>query len=219
MPAAVFRQAIEASAPELAKLMPELHRLFPDMAPPLELPPQLRQRYPVHECPGVPDPQQSVHAARHLHRRPAVGGRVDAAADAAPGAAAREPPDRRHRGIPRGGGSDPCCEQGQRSQTCWTGSAVSRAHVLTPQAIKAALDQLVGQRHARAIVLRPFTNADVQSVLAALGQPNPPARLVQKFADHTGGNPFFVAELFRHLKEEGRLFDARQRVDARSRPR
>ena len=32
---------------------------------------------------------------------------------------------------------------------------------------------------------------------------------VQKFADRTGGNPFFVVELFRHLKEEGRLFDAR----------
>ena len=45
MPAAAFRQAIGASAPELAKLMPELHRLFPDMAPPLELPPQLRQRF------------------------------------------------------------------------------------------------------------------------------------------------------------------------------
>ena len=45
MPAAVFRQAVGASAPELAKLMPELHRLFPDMAPPLELPPQLRQRF------------------------------------------------------------------------------------------------------------------------------------------------------------------------------
>ena len=86
---------------------------------------------------------------------------------------------------------------------------VRRVTVLTPQAIKAALDQLVSQRHARAIVLRPFTHADVQSALAALGQPHPPARLVQKFADHTGGNPFFVVELFRHLKDEGRLFDAR----------
>ena len=45
MPAAAFRQAVGPSAPELAKLMPELHRLFPDMAPPLELPPQLRQRF------------------------------------------------------------------------------------------------------------------------------------------------------------------------------
>ena len=29
------------------------------------------------------------------------------------------------------------------------------------------------------------------------------------FADRTGGNPFFVVELFRHLKDEGRLFGAR----------
>src|SRR4029450_9339178 len=39
----------------------------------------------------------------------------------------------------------------------------------------------------------------------------PPARLVQKFTDHTGGNPFFVAELFRHLNDERRVFDARPR--------
>jgi hypothetical protein len=45
MPAASFQQAIKASAPELAKLMPELRRLFPDVAPPMALPPELRQRY------------------------------------------------------------------------------------------------------------------------------------------------------------------------------
>ncbi len=45
MPAAAFRQAIGPSAPELAKLMPELHRLFPDITAPLELPPQLQQRF------------------------------------------------------------------------------------------------------------------------------------------------------------------------------
>src|SRR4029453_8856523 len=45
MPAPIFRQAVGASAPELAKLMPELHRLFPDMSPPLDLPPQLKQRF------------------------------------------------------------------------------------------------------------------------------------------------------------------------------
>jgi adenylate cyclase len=47
-------------------------------------------------------------------------------------------------------------------------------------------------------------------MLTALGPSHPPARLVDRFTDHTGGNPFFVAELFRHLKDEGRLFDANQ---------
>ena len=45
MPAALFSQAIEPSAPELAKLMPELYRLFPNMPPALEVPPSLRQRF------------------------------------------------------------------------------------------------------------------------------------------------------------------------------
>jgi hypothetical protein len=45
MAVSTFRQAVEPSAPELAKLLPELYRLFPNMEPPLELPPQLRQRF------------------------------------------------------------------------------------------------------------------------------------------------------------------------------
>jgi predicted ATPase len=36
-----------------------------------------------------------------------------------------------------------------------------------------------------------------------------PRYQIVEFTDHTGGNPFFVAELFRHLTDEGRLFDAR----------
>src|SRR5262245_44078600 len=45
MPAATFRQAVGPSAPELSKLIPELHRLFPDMAAPLDLPAPLQQRF------------------------------------------------------------------------------------------------------------------------------------------------------------------------------
>ena len=55
---------------------------------------------PVHECPRVLDALRTVHAPRHLHRRRAVGGRVDVRVDAAPGPAPCEPPDRRHRGLP-----------------------------------------------------------------------------------------------------------------------
>ena len=208
MPAAVFRQAVGASAPELAKLMPELHRLFPDMAPPLELPPQLRQRFLftnvrefltrssrfmplaifIDDLQWADEStlQLTQQLAQQLANLPIV---VIAAYREMEAPAAAASKGRLHNLLDR--------VRGQARE------------VLTPQAIKAALDQLVGQRHARAIVLRPFTQAEVQGVLAALGQPNPPARLVRKFADHTGGNPFFVAELFRHLKEEGRLFDAR----------
>ena len=179
MPAAVFRQAVGASAPELAKLMPELHRLFPDMAPPLELPPQLRQRFLFTNVREFLTAQRPVHAARHLHRRPAVGGRVDAAADAAPGAAAREPPDRRHRGVSRGGGARRLLPARGGFTACWTGSAVSHATSSRHRPSRRRSISSSASGTPAPIALRPFTQADVQSVLTALGQPHPPARLVQ----------------------------------------
>ena len=213
MPAAIFRQAIKASAPELAKLMPELHRLFPDMPPPMELPPQLRQRFlftnirefltraaqfaplviVIDDLQWADELtiQLTQHLAQQLASLPIVllvacreveSGVTPAVTPAAKGAL--------HSLFDR--------VRGQARE------------VLRPQTIKTSLDQLASQRLAHAIVLRPFAQADVQRQLAALGQPNAPARLARTFTDHTGGNPFFVAELFRHLKEEGRLFDARQ---------
>ena len=126
MPAAVFRQAVAASAPELAKLMPELHRLFPDMAPPLELPPQLRQRFlftNVREFLTrsgrfmplvifIDDLQWADESTLQLTQHLAP--------------AAREPPDRRHRRVPRGGGAARCRKQGAASQPAgpgpWSGA-------------------------------------------------------------------------------------------------
>ena len=213
MPAAVFRQAVKASAPELARLMPELHRLFPDMGPPMELPPQLRQRFlftNIRECltraaqfaPLVifiddlqwadeSTIQLTQHLAQQLANLPIV--LLAACREGESGGTPAVPPAAKgalHSLLDR--------VRGQARE------------VFRPQAVKTSLDQLVSQRLAHAIVLRPFAQADVQRLLAALGQPNPPARLARTFTDHTGGNPFFVAELFRHLKEEGRLFDARQ---------
>jgi adenylate cyclase len=207
MPPAAFQQAITPAAPELAKLMPELRRLFPDLAPPLELPPELRQRYLftsvrefltrtsrfmplaifIDDLQWADEPtlQLTQHLTQHLATLPivviAASREVEAPPTAASKSAFRSLLER---------------VRGQRE-------------VLPPQAVKAALDQLVSQRQARAIVLRPFTHAEVQSALASLGKPKPPGRLVKTFADRTGGNPFFVVELFRHLKDEGRLFDVR----------
>jgi len=209
MPAAVFRQAVKASAPELARLMPELHRLFPDMPPPMELPPQLRQRFLftnvrefltrgaqfaplvifIDDLQWADDStiQLTQHLAQHLANLPIV---VIAAYREVESGVAPTAKGTLHNLLDR--------VRGQPREA------------LSPQAIKTSLDQLVSQRIAHAIVLRPFAHADVQRLLAALGQPNPPARLARTFTEHTAGNPFFVAELFRHLKEEGRLFDARR---------
>ena len=213
MPAAVFRQAVKASAPELAKLMPELHRLFPDMPPPMELPPALRQRFLftnirefltraaqfapmvifIDDLQWADDStiQLTQHLAQQLANLPIV--LVAACREVESGVTPAVTPAAKgtlHGLLDR--------VRGQAREG------------LKPQAIRPSLDQLVSQRLAHAIVLRPFAQAEVQRLLASLGPPNPPARLVRTFTDHTGGNPFFVAELFRHLKDEGRLFDARQ---------
>jgi adenylate cyclase len=208
MPPSVFRQAVGASAPELARLMPELHRLFPDMPTPLDLPAHLQQRYLFTNFreflarAGQVTPlviflddlqwadestlQLTQHLAPQLAGLPilVVAAYREVGIAMTPAAAK----SRLHGLLDRVRG---------------------QSRDVTPLAIKAALDQLVGQRHARLIALQPFAQSDVQTLLTALGRANPPARVVQVFADHTGGNPFFVAELFRHLKDEGRLFDTR----------
>jgi adenylate cyclase len=208
LPASVFRQAIGRSAPELAKLLPELHHLLPDMTAPLELPPNLRQRFLFtnvrefltrcsHSVPLVvflddlqwadeSALQLTQHLAQHLATLRilliATYREVDATVTSR--------------------GTFQNLFDRVRGQT---------REVLTPQAVKAAIDQLVRQRQARSITLRPFTDGEVRGLLAALGHGDPPDRLVRKFIDQTGGNPFFVEELFRHLRDEGRLFDARNR--------
>ena len=175
--AAAFRQAIGASAPELAKLMPELHRLFPDMPPPLELPPELRQRFLFTNVREFLTRCSRFMPLVDLHRRPAVGGRVDAAVDAAPGAAAREPPDPHHRGIPRGGGP-PLPPARAGFSICSTGSAVSRAtssrrRPSRPRSISSSASGTPARsRCARS--RKPTCRACSHRS----AQPNPPARLV-----------------------------------------
>ncbi len=208
MPAAAFHRAIEPSASELAKLLPELYRLFPNMAAPLELPPSLRQRFLftnflqfLGRCSGFAPVvvfiddlqwadestmQLTQHLAEHLSTLPIV---VIAA----------------YRDIE----SAPAAAKGRLQNFLERVRGQSR-HALAPQAFKASLDRLVRERHASHIMLHAFTETEVRRMLTALGSDDPPSRLVATFVEHTGGNPFFVAELFRHLKEEGRLFDAHQ---------
>src|SRR5882672_1545128 len=45
LPLATLRHALGDAAPEVAKLMPELRRMFPDIPPPIELPPEQQRRF------------------------------------------------------------------------------------------------------------------------------------------------------------------------------
>jgi len=58
------------------------------------------------------------------------------------------------------------------------------------------------------IALRDLGREEVATLLAGLGRPEPPASVVEVIYRETEGNPFFVQSVYRHLAEEGRLFDA-----------
>src|SRR4029450_8376199 len=185
MPAAAFRQAVGPSAPELAKLIPELHRLFPDMAAPVDLPPPLQQRFLftnvreflARSSRSAPPAifiddlqwadestlQLTQHLAQQLANLPILFIAAYREVEVTPTAANK---GRLHHLLDRVRG------QGMPAA----------------QTVKATLDQLVGQRYARTITLRPLSQPEVQGVLASLGQPSPPATIVRKFADHTGRN-------------------------------
>ena len=208
LPAPVFRDAIGRTAPELARLMPELHRLFPEMPPALELPNELRQRFLFNNvrefltrCSRVTPLvmflddlqwadestlQLTQHLAPHLNTMRVFIIGAYREVDLAPAHPVTHVLNQLLQRVRR-----------QPRQT------LLRQHPLT-----RALDQLVGQRVARLIPLGPLPEAAVGSFLAALGRRDPPSKLARKFFDETGGNPFFIEELFRYLSEERRLFDA-----------
>ena len=208
MPPPIFRQAVRPSAPELAKILPELHRLFPDMAAPLELPSALQQRFlftNVREfltrgCRFAPllllidnvqwADETTIQLTQHL--APAV--------ETLPiliVLAYRE--------------ADSSGEATKGTLQSLLDRARGKVRTASPaDAARQMLDQLASRGQARTIVLRPFEEADVRRMLTALGETAPPSRVVQAFLRQTGGNPFFVAELFRHLNEEHRLFDAQR---------
>ena len=59
------------------------------------------------------------------------------------------------------------------------------------------------------VTVRCLPQLAVAELLTAFGNGNaPPATVVEAIFQETEGNPFFVGEVFRHLSEEGQLFDA-----------
>lgn len=61
---------------------------------------------------------------------------------------------------------------------------------------------------ASRVRLKGLAPDGVALMLTGLSGQAPPAPVVREIHAETGGNPFFVGELFRHLEEEKRLYDA-----------
>jgi tetratricopeptide (TPR) repeat protein len=79
------------------------------------------------------------------------------------------------------------------------------------------LEELLRQRLATRIPLRRLDESGVVGMLSALAGSAPPSGLAHAVFRETEGNPFFVEEVYQHLKEEGKLFgpDGEWKADLR----
>ncbi|HWZ76113.1 MAG TPA: AAA family ATPase, partial [Candidatus Sulfotelmatobacter sp.] len=77
---------------------------------------------------------------------------------------------------------------------------------LTPSLSKT-LEGLIRGRLATQLRLKGLPSGEVAQMLQGLSGQAPPAAVVSEILGETGGNPFFVEELFQHLTEENRLYD------------
>jgi class 3 adenylate cyclase/tetratricopeptide (TPR) repeat protein len=186
IPPEALRDALGESAPEVAKLMPELRRQFPDIPASPELPPEQERRYlfnGIREFIARTGRNQPVvyvlddlhwatdasllllqHLAQQIHEMPVliIGTYRDVELDVA-------------------------------------------------RPLARALEEMLRQRLAHDVALKRLPEAGVGGMMRALSGQEPPKPLVDTIYSETEGNPFFVEEVFKHLAEEGRLFDAQGR--------
>ena len=182
VPKAAFREALGDAAPEVAKLVPEVRRAFPDIPAPIELPPEQQRRYLFNSFLDFVKRGTQVtpqvwliddlhwaddstllllqHVAQHATEIPLliVGTYRDVDLE------------------------------------------VARPFAKT-------LEGFTRQRLAHKIALHRLPEAGVGEMLHALSGQPAPSDLVGTIYAETEGNPFFIEEVFQHLSEEGRLFD------------
>ncbi|MBI2913244.1 MAG: AAA family ATPase [Chloroflexi bacterium] len=182
MPPENLRRALGDVGAEAARLAPELRRLFPDLPPPVEMPPEEGRRYLFNalvdflERAARAQPMLLIledlhwadessllllqHIARRLAEMPVVVLGTYRDVEMAPGGA-----------------------------------------------LARTLQEMLRRRLARETVLGRLPEPAVAQMLKAHGRGDPPPSLVSLIYDETEGNPFFVEELVRHLLEQGKLLD------------
>ena len=177
-----FREALGDDAPEIARLMPQLRRLFPDLPPPLEIPPEQSRRLLFKAVAEV--------LMRTARNRPVLllledlhwadEGTLSLLTNLA-----RLTPK-----IPV------------------MIVATYRDHELKPGgSLAATLDELTRLHLLQSIALEGLPQSGVAEMIRELSDREPPKTVVDFIYSGTDGNPFFVEELFLHLVERGQLMD------------
>ena len=183
MPADVILEDMGESAPEVARMVPELRRRFPEIPEALELPPEQQRRYFFNAVASFLSRGaerfplllvlDDVHWADEStlllleHIASLVG-------------------DRRILGI----------------------GTYRDVELEMSRPLAASLERMVRAQTVERLNLARFEASDVARMIEALSGKTPPDTVVTAVFSETEGNPFFVGEVYRHFVEEGRVFDA-----------
>ncbi len=178
-----LRTALGDQGPELARLLPKLKYVLPDLPPPLDLPPAQARRH-LFSCffdfiARIASLQPTLMILEDLHW----------ADDSTLSLL------------------DHLTQRLSDLHLLVIGTYRDAELNVTHELAKTLEDLLRG-RLATSIRLKDLPRDEVAAMLSSLSGKSPPAAVVDEIFAETEGNPFFVEELFRHLVEENRLYDS-----------
>jgi class 3 adenylate cyclase/tetratricopeptide (TPR) repeat protein len=186
LPPHTLRHALGDSAGEVARLLPELHRVFADVPTPMSMPPEQARRYLFN---SVAELLERLSLSRPLLL---VLDDLHWADEST--LLLLEHLAQRLRDSPI--------------------LMVGTYRDVQPDFVEilARTQEHLLRRHlAERLSLKRLPREGVRSMLRAAVGAEPPDSLVETIHGETDGNPFFVEEVYRHLEEEGRLVDERGR--------
>lgn len=181
-PHAPLRVGLGDDAPEIAKLLPELRNIYPELPPAIQLPPEQQRRFLFNAVRSWMQrsvkvtPAVVVYEDLHWADEPTLLLLQHIAQT-----------------LPTMGMLIICTYRDVELD-------VNRPFART-------LETLLRQKQATRMALRRLPVSGVEAMLAAMSGQKPPPSLARVVFAETEGNPYFVEEVFRHLAEEGKLFD------------
>lgn len=182
VPAPELRQMLGSSASELSRLLPELRQRYADLQEPVQMPPEMQQRQLFRSV--------LEFLTRASAERPLVMLLDDLHWADESSLLLLEHIAARLAELPI------LMIGTYRDVEADVGKPFARV-----------LATLVRQRLAERMTVKAFDEGSVAEILTALGGSAPPEGLAHAIHAATEGNVFFIEETFRHLSEEGLLFD------------
>ncbi len=182
MPPDIVREDLGDDTPEVARLVPELTRRFPDIGEPLELPPEQQRRFMFNAVGSFVGrgaarfPLMLVMDDVHWADEPTLLLIEHMAALM---------PNMRVLGV----------------------GTYRDVELEVSRPLASALERMLRARLVDRIGLKRFNEQTVSTMLEAMAGQPPPKAVVDAVFSETEGNPFFVEEVFRHLVEEGKLME------------